>query len=590
MTGSRSKRLLAHAAACLTVVLLALPASAEARPAHRGVQLHSLWRDSTDADIDRELGLAADLGSTTVRLDFSWASLEAAGKGRYSPGAVAKIDRLVAGADARGMKVVPVFWGTPCWASTAPDALKQRCEGDWQGRGVHTYAPRNPADYADAAVWLANRYGPKLAAIEIWTEPNEWFQDFLKAPDPARAYVDIIKAAYPRLKAAQPSLPVLGGGLSFSDGEFTKRLYDLGIKGYFDAFAIHPWAENRPPSATATGEARKWSFASGIPWIREIMVERGDVKPIWLTEFGWPSCEDATSIWCVSERDQAANLSEALRMLHDPSFAYVQGAIVYNLRSKVADPADREGSYGLVRRDYTLKPAYFALKRALTPPETSIIAGPTGLTATSSAGFQFGSSEPGSTFECRVDGAWWESCASPRSYSGISQGPHTFEVRAIDEHGNVDATPAAGSWIVRVEPPSFGQPTRWSEPAGAAGAGARIGVPARGRPRGRRGTVSVRVWCPPTEPRDCAGVVSLESARAGSTGRRGRLLLARRRFHVPRGQARVVSLRLSARARQLLRRARRLPVLATVVSRRPGGSFVAGRVRFTLEDRRPGRR
>ena len=76
-----------------------------------------------------------------------------------------------------------------------------------------------------------------------------------------------------------------------------------------------------------------------------------------------------------------------------------------------------------------------------TPPDTTITAGPSGTTTSTSASFSFSSSESGSTFECRLDGAAFTSCSSPRAYSGLSTGSHTFEVRAIDAAGNVDATP-----------------------------------------------------------------------------------------------------------------------------------------------------
>jgi hypothetical protein len=83
-----------------------------------------------------------------------------------------------------------------------------------------------------------------------------------------------------------------------------------------------------------------------------------------------------------------------------------------------------------------------------TPGETTITGGPPAQSKNTAATFTFTSSKPGSTFECKLDGGAWTACTSPKSYSGLLQGSHTFMVRAIDLLGNVDATPAAFSWTV----------------------------------------------------------------------------------------------------------------------------------------------
>ena len=86
-------------------------------------------------------------------------------------------------------------------------------------------------------------------------------------------------------------------------------------------------------------------------------------------------------------------------------------------------------------------------------PDTGISAGPSGPTNSTSASFGFSSGETGSTFECRLDAAAWQTCASPRSLTGLGQGQHTFGVRATDAAGNVDATEAVRTWSVDTEAP-----------------------------------------------------------------------------------------------------------------------------------------
>lgn len=95
--------------------------------------------------------------------------------------------------------------------------------------------------------------------------------------------------------------------------------------------------------------------------------------------------------------------------------------------------------------DPTPTVATFHFKKDSEPPETTILSGPSGTIATDSAIFGFDSSEAGSSFECRLDSgeeSAWETCASPQLYSALTDGAHSFEVRATDEAGNTDGTPA----------------------------------------------------------------------------------------------------------------------------------------------------
>ena len=104
-----------------------------------------------------------------------------------------------------------------------------------------------------------------------------------------------------------------------------------------------------------------------------------------------------------------------------------------------------------------------------TAPNTSITGGPSGTVASTSASFEFTSSESGSTFECRLDGGAWASCASPKSYSGLGESSHTFAVRAMDAAGNTDASPASRTWTISNSTPGDTAPPDTSISSGPSG-------------------------------------------------------------------------------------------------------------------------
>ncbi len=88
-----------------------------------------------------------------------------------------------------------------------------------------------------------------------------------------------------------------------------------------------------------------------------------------------------------------------------------------------------------------------------TAPDTTITANPPASTTSTSASFSFSSTESGSSFACSLDGGSFASCTSPKSYSGLALGGHSFAVRASDAAGNTDQTPASWSWTVQSSPP-----------------------------------------------------------------------------------------------------------------------------------------
>jgi hypothetical protein len=100
-------------------------------------------------------------------------------------------------------------------------------------------------------------------------------------------------------------------------------------------------------------------------------------------------------------------------------------------------------------------PASYTWTVDTSAPDTSITAKPSSPSSSSSASFGF-ASEAGATFRCRLDGGAFASCVSPRTYSGLADGSHTFQVYATDAAGNADPTPASFTWTISTAPPAAG--------------------------------------------------------------------------------------------------------------------------------------
>jgi DNA-binding beta-propeller fold protein YncE len=88
---------------------------------------------------------------------------------------------------------------------------------------------------------------------------------------------------------------------------------------------------------------------------------------------------------------------------------------------------------------------------AVSPPfpVTRITRGPRAVTNDPTPTFGFSSSEPGSTFRCKLGSSLYSACNSPKTTQHLADGTHTFYVRATDPDGNVDPTPARRTFTVR---------------------------------------------------------------------------------------------------------------------------------------------
>ena len=89
-----------------------------------------------------------------------------------------------------------------------------------------------------------------------------------------------------------------------------------------------------------------------------------------------------------------------------------------------------------------------------TAPDTIVTNGPANLNNSSTASFAFSSNEGNTTFECRSDAGAFTACTSPTNLNALADGHHVFNVRAIDQAGNVDDKPATVSWTIDTTPPT----------------------------------------------------------------------------------------------------------------------------------------
>ena len=300
------------------------------------------------AELARELDDYHGVGSGWIRFDINWSLIQRGGPSSYE---WEPFDRVVRAATARGLKVLVGVLYTPEWARP--------------GTSDSTYAPFDLAAYANFCREAATHYAPMgVHHWEIWNEPNIGF--WKPEPDPAR-YAAMLKLAYPAIKQADPDSFVITGGLSPFGGygdvrpghmnplTFLERMYQAGAAGSFDALGWHPYEFAgfgfHPMSA--------WSQLSATtPSVRSLMLAHGDgQKQVWGTEYGVPTGGSGA----VSETAQADMVTGAYERWR--SWEWTGPLFWFSYRNAGWNPGEREHNFGLVRADFSHKPAYVAYRR-----------------------------------------------------------------------------------------------------------------------------------------------------------------------------------------------------------------------------------
>jgi hypothetical protein len=302
---------------------------------------------SSVAQATQDMAQAAALHAKVVRVELPWSGLEPDGPGRVAPGALAFTDALMAAAGAHGLKVIATVMSTPCWASSAPRPLLRGCSP----RGLtaaNAWPPQNPGDYGSFVGFLAARYASRLAAIEVWNEPDQANELYWAGPNKVTRYAALLKSAFLAVKQASPTTPVLAGSLVGSNGRFLQALYNAGIKGNYDGLAVHFY--NLPVASVAS--------------IRRVQLANGDTKPLWMDEWGWSSCWPRHRIQeeqaCVTPAVQARNILDGFRTL--ARLPYMAALVIYQLQDTAGE------NFGVLSAGGARKPAYRALSLALSSP------------------------------------------------------------------------------------------------------------------------------------------------------------------------------------------------------------------------------
>ncbi len=293
------------------------------------------------ADLDRELTLAKDAGSFSVRLDIDWSAIEPT-RGSFD---WSRTDRVIDAVVAHGMCPLGIIAYTPRWARVASAV------NDSHSR------PANPANFAAFAKTVVQRYQNRIKIWEVWNEPN--IVTFFKPAPDVTAYSALLKATYNAIKQVQPGATVLSGGMApaedtngnISGTTFLSRMYSQGSNKYFDAFNVHPYTWPYLPNDPSTAS---WNSAMKMWPMRDTMVAGGDsAKQIWITEFGAPT---GTAPNSVSEQVQSDSIGIVLDAVLGN--AWLGPAFVYSLRDAGTDTSDTEQNFGMLHRDWTPKPAY----------------------------------------------------------------------------------------------------------------------------------------------------------------------------------------------------------------------------------------
>jgi hypothetical protein len=223
----------------------------------------------------------------------------------------------------------------------------------------------------------------------LWNEPNlkrEWRGFDLSATK----FVELIQQGAQGVREGDPNAIIISGAPAVTgiddgvnaidDRVYLQGMLAAGVANYVDVIGAHPYGAGNPPDERAADPTHLRSgynnhpsffFLDTLEDYHKILTDAGIDKPIWVTEFGWPSIDHFgkvdTTGWeyaqAVTEKDQADYLVRAIQLGRQRS--WIGPMIIWNLNiAPLLGPDRSESAYGLIRPDGFKRPSYYKLRNS----------------------------------------------------------------------------------------------------------------------------------------------------------------------------------------------------------------------------------
>lgn len=326
----------------------------------------SLWGNAWQDELNRRyLDTARDSGCGWVRMNFTWYEMQPEPDSRLL---IAPHWNVVDMANARGLKVMATVSAAPGWAYP-------------HDRSLVAY----PEAYGTLMGELAERFAGKVAAWQLWNEPNMGSASS-GATEP-EAFLPLLRAAYPAIKAADPDalvvLPALAPSSLLIPGEIHDHLRYLeellwlngGEAGrYFDVLGVHAYGAGNDPDTWWPGNLDDHPGWVTAPEFYFRTAERSHVilaaaglgdRPVWITEMGWP-VGNYNAVWgfgeWITEDMQARYTARAFEIMRE-EWHWVDVAFVFLLNGAEygGDGTDFTG-FSVFRADGTPRLVYDVIR------------------------------------------------------------------------------------------------------------------------------------------------------------------------------------------------------------------------------------
>lgn len=328
----------------LLVVVLALPGGVTRsapmtapRDSAFGVNSHIATRYPDPSSLNVPAEVLAQAGAGWAREDFQFhriAPQQAQDQWDWTFHDNA-VDELI----SRGITIIGVLNGpTPGWAT--PD------------NPGNDFYPPDPQLFAAFASAVVSRYKGKVFYWEVWNEPDN--ASYWKPARNDVAYANLLKAAAPAIRNADPNAKILCAGVVSPEPatSFLQTLADNGAWNAFDIISLHPYTDPRSPEDGQIGIA-------GVGQVRAL-AERLGAKPIWATEYGWSTGSADRGGNMVSPAVQANYLVRGAALLRAEG---VERVIWYNFKDDQAGQGLGLIGLGSGTTDYNArKDAFIAFK------------------------------------------------------------------------------------------------------------------------------------------------------------------------------------------------------------------------------------